>query len=103
MRVKESFKKRYLELGSELEDKYPELSFRNHCYWRIALDNTLGKKWDECIARPAYQNLSELQIKEVIELLEGYKLDKKLLLQHNGYSLKLRQITPNKVDTEQLS
>lgn len=80
----------YLLLGSTLESTYPELTFKNHCYWRIALDNVLASRWDKVIQRPAYKNLTESQLREVVALLEKYRSDKHLLMVHNKKSLQYR-------------
>ncbi|MEL7005355.1 MAG: hypothetical protein AAFN93_21870, partial [Bacteroidota bacterium] len=37
---------KYFQLAETLEEQYPQLDFRNHCYWRIALDNVLQGKWE---------------------------------------------------------
>lgn len=81
---------RYFELAKSLEKHYPGLSFRDHCYWRIALDNTLGDRWDKVIRRPAYKNLDTKQLQKVNELLAKYLDDKDLLIAHNKNSLHYR-------------
>ena len=81
---------KYLQLGSTLENTYPELTFKNHCYWRIALDNTLSEKWDNVIERPAYKNLTGEQLEKVVDLLDKYQSDKHLLMTHNKKSLQYR-------------
>jgi hypothetical protein len=82
---------RYFVLGNELESRYPHLNFKNHCYWRIALDNTVQAKWDQRIKRrPAYLNLSNDQLKRVVILLEEYLQNQELLLMHNQTSLRFR-------------
>ena len=87
----ENLEKQYFRLAKELENTYPKLSFQNHCYWRIALDNTVGDKWDKIIKRPAYQNLNKGQLKEVVDLLTSYLENKDLLLEHNQLSLSYRK------------
>jgi hypothetical protein len=82
--------KKYFKLGNELPTNYPKKRFDNHCYWRIALDNTLGDKWDRLIDRPAYKNLSHEQLQQVISLLESYKTKEDLLVEHNEKSLQWR-------------
>ena len=82
---------KYFQLGKTLEERYPALDFRNHCYWRIALDNVLQGKWDTMIARPAYRNLNQDQLRKVISLLEIYLEDKQLLFRHNQQSLMYRR------------
>ena len=80
----------YKGLPEELAKKYPELPFENHCYLRIGLDHILQDKWDKKLKRPAYKNLNEEQLNKLIQILEKYKSDKKLLLKHNKESLKFR-------------
>lgn len=91
MENQEQLRQRYLEMGRELEATYSEMDFRNHCYWRIALDNVLGEKWDRVIDRPAYKNLSENELKEVLERLHIYLQDRDRLLRDNERSLSFRK------------
>ena len=81
----------YQHLPETLVAQYPQLNFDNHCYLRIALDNTFQAKWDTKIKRPAYKNLNEEALKQVIALLETYRTDKHLLLTHNQNSLNWRK------------
>jgi len=83
-------KKLYFELGNQLPLIHKHLNFDNHCYWRIALDNTLSAKWKDIVPAPAYKNISEEQLNHVIHLLESYKEDEQLLLEHNRISLAYR-------------
>ncbi|MEM7549558.1 MAG: acetyltransferase [Bacteroidota bacterium] len=83
-------KGQYIELAKQLEEHYPNLDFRNHCYWRIALDNIIRQKWDLVIGKPAIHHLTEKQLTEVNGLLLNYLSDKSLLLEHNRNSLKFR-------------
>jgi len=80
----------YFSLGNELAELHKHLNFENHCYWRIALDNTLSAKWKDVISAPAYKYLTEEQFQQVIQLLKSYKEDEELLLKHNKISLELR-------------
>ena len=80
----------YFELGNQLPKIYQHLDFENHCYWRIALDNTLNAKWKDVVPSPAYKNISKAQLNQVIHLLETYKEDEQLLLEHNKISLAYR-------------
>ncbi|MEB3345965.1 hypothetical protein U6A24_10865 [Aquimarina gracilis] len=52
-----------------LLDQYPQLSFDNHCYLRIGLDNLVKAKWDTLISRSPYKHSSEGQRDELIKLL----------------------------------
>ena len=40
----------------------------DHCFQRILLDNAVGGRWYDHIARPAYRNASDAQLKQAIEL-----------------------------------
>ena len=80
----------YQNLPEKLTEKYSELNFQNHCYLRIALDNTFQAKWDTKIKKPAYKNLSKEELSKVIVLLKSYFEDKELLLNHNVNSLRFR-------------
>ncbi|WOI22354.1 acetyltransferase [Nonlabens ulvanivorans] len=77
----------YLDLGNALPNQYYHLKFDNHCYWRIALDNTLFAKWSDVIPAPAYRNISEDQLDYAIHLLKSYQKDEQLLIEHNRISL----------------
>ncbi|MEM9896585.1 MAG: acetyltransferase [Bacteroidota bacterium] len=82
---------KYFELAALLEEQNPGLTFRNHCYWRIALDNTVLTKWDTVMKRPAYQHLTTEQLAFAVRLLANYLDDKELLLRHNRVSLRFRR------------
>lgn len=84
---REQLIKEYFDLGRKLEHLYDELDFKNHCYWRIALDNVLAAKWDLIIERPAYKNLTDNDLRQVIRLLNTYLDNRTLLLAHNRNSL----------------
>ncbi|SHJ11896.1 hypothetical protein [Aquimarina spongiae] len=91
MKYSEQYYDVYEMLPEKLAEKYPELSFDNHCYLRIALDNMASTKWDTVILRLAYKHLSLEQRKEIIRLLKAYFYDKSLLLRHNQQSLQYRK------------
>ena len=40
----------------------------DHCFQRILLDNAVGGRWYDHIARPAYRNASDAQLKQAIAL-----------------------------------
>lgn len=82
----------YQGLPEQLEEQYPELNFRNHCYLRIALDITLQAKWDTKLKKPAYNYLSTHEYASVLNLLKTYQKNKEVLLQHHVQSLNYRKI-----------
>ncbi len=88
--TRDHHQKKYFDLGNDLPNIYPHHNFDNHCYWRIALDNAVGDMWKKKVKSPAYKNLSEEQLDKVIHLLENYKTDEQLLLEHNQNSLRWR-------------
>jgi len=52
-------------LSNSLEKQFEtQLNFKNHCYLRIAYDNTANNKWDNVIAKPFIKNANEEQLKE---------------------------------------
>ena len=53
----------YLHLPEDLAAQYTHKRLDNHCYLRIALDNTVGAKWDTQVQRPAYKNITPEQRK----------------------------------------
>lgn len=91
MSQKKTYKDIYQSLPEQLAAHYPDLNFENHCYLRIALDNTLQAKWDTKISRPAYKHLTEKQIISVREFLQAYLNNRALLLRHNENSLLWRK------------
>jgi len=78
------------ELANSLEKQYNDLNFRNHCYLRIAYDNTVGTKWDTVIDKPFTKNASAFQKHIANELLILYSKDKELLMHDNKKSLTYR-------------
>lgn len=78
------------ELANSLEKQYNDLNFRNHCYLRIAYDNTVHAKWDTVIDKPFVARASSSQIEKANELLILYSKNKELLMQHNKKSLTYR-------------
>ncbi|MEM6517352.1 MAG: acetyltransferase [Bacteroidota bacterium] len=90
MPYSQQYHETYQNLPEELPKIYPDLNFDNHCYLRIALDNTFKAKWDTKIKRPAYKNLNKPQLEQVLLLLNRYKTDSGLLLRHNKNSLRWR-------------
>lgn len=90
MNYSEQYKNIYQSLPEKLAEHYPQLNLDNHCYLRIALDNTFKARWDTVISRPAYKNLNEKQINKLRALLNSYFNNKELLLEHNQNSLRWR-------------
>ncbi len=79
-------------LSNSLDTYYcNELNFRNHCYLRIAFDNTIKQKWDLKIKSPFIKYASENQLINVLLLLNRYFSDKQLLLADNQKSLIYRK------------
>ncbi len=84
------YNKTYQGWPERLATRYPELPFEQHCYLRIALDTTLGAKWDTKVRKPAYLNLSERQLSSVLSAFTTYFEDKTVLLEHHQRSLNYR-------------
>ena len=79
-------------LSNLLDKQYDlELNFRNHCYLRIAYDNTVQNKWDLVLKKPFTKYANQDQLENVINLLDTYMLDKNKLLEHNKNSLTYRK------------
>ena len=80
-----------VKVSNLLDEQYSkELNFRNHCYLRIAYDNTLKNKWDNVIEKPFIKNANEEQLQSALALLKSYISNKKLLIEHNISSLQFR-------------
>ena len=80
------------KLSNQLDTQYnPELNFRNHCYLRIAYDNTVNNKWDITVKRPFTKYASEHQLETALNLMKLYKIDKRKLLHDNEISLEFRK------------
>ena len=84
---REKLEKEYKRLGNELPKRYLHKSFQNHCYWRIALDNSVGDQWNKKISSPAYKNLTNEQLQKTVDFLRQYNKDEKTLEKHNKQSL----------------
>ena len=81
-----------IKLSNLLDTQYnQELNLRNHCYLRIAYDNTVNNKWDIIIKRPFTKYASEHQLQTALDLMKLYKIDKNKLLDDNGISLAFRK------------
>ena len=79
-------------LSNSLEKQFEtQLNFKNHCYLRIAYDNTANNKWDNVIAKPFIKNANDAQLKNAVFLLNKYTSDRELLLKHNLVSLAFRK------------
>jgi hypothetical protein len=64
--------------------------FRNHCYLRIAYDNTCNNKWDIVVHKPYIKNATEIQLNTTLQYLNKYKYDFNEVLSDNHKSLKFR-------------
>ena len=81
-----------IRLSNLLDEQYSkELNFRNHCYLRIAYDNSVSNKWDNVIPKPFVKHANDEQLKNVLMLLNSYVSNKQLLLKHNILSLQFRK------------
>ena len=81
----------YQGLPEQLAIHYKELPFDDHCYLRMALDNTFSAQWDTKIPKPAYKNLNQPHKKQVLQFLNHSKKDHALILHHLLKSLKYRK------------
>ena len=80
------------KISNQLDTQYnPELNFRNHCYLRIAYDNTVNNKWDIVVKKPFTKYASEYQLETALNLMKLYKIDKRKLLHDNEISLAFRK------------
>ena len=77
----------YKRLGNQLPEIYPNKNFKNHCYWRISLDNTVGAQWNTKISSPAYKNLTDEQLQNTVDLMQSYIKDENQLEKDNQQSL----------------
>lgn len=85
-------------LSNLLDVQYSnELNFRNHCYLRIAYDNTTQDKWDNKVAKPFVKYATNLQLQNTVKLLNIYLSDKLILLSDNDKSLNFRNNYKTKV------
>jgi len=62
----------------------------NHCFTRIILDNVFGKPWYEAIAKPAYKNMTEAQMKEAIAIGQAFLDNPRACHDANRRSLEYR-------------
>ncbi len=85
-------------LSNLLDKQYNnELNFRNHCYLRIAYDNTTNEKWDNKVAKPFVKYAKNEQLQNAVDLLNIYLSDKLTLLSDNEKSLNFRNNNKTKV------
>lgn len=82
---------RILELAFSLENIYPELNFKHHCYLRIAYDTSFQDKWNRVIKSPLLKNALKADLEVIVGLLELYIESKRILLEHNNNSLNYRK------------
>ncbi len=86
-------------LSDMLDNQYNnELNFRNHCYLRIAYDNTTQDKWDIRVAKPFVKYATNMQLQSAVDLLNKYSSDKLILLSDNDKSLNFRTYYKIKVN-----
>lgn len=93
-----SFRSPILQIAEELAQQYPQASFQNHCYLRIAYDVALGGRWDQIVASPAYQHLNPKTFSQAFKLLRAMYEDYYLVEKLNQVSLKYReaQVRPDR-------
>lgn len=65
----------------------------NHCFVRCILDNVFDQPWDRCIPRPAYKNISDLDLEVAIIFAKRVIENPNLVIKLNNYSLHLRNTT----------
>lgn len=83
-------------LANLLDAQYDsELTFRNHCYLRIAYDNTVQQKWDAAVKKPFVKYASIDNLKYAVGLLNKYRINKTKLLLDNEKSLGFRKVNNN--------
>lgn len=88
---KEDLKNQIKSLSNYLDKLYnSRTSFRNHCYLRIAYDNTCNNKWDLLVNKPFVDNATTDQLTTALDHLNRYKDDFTCLLTDNKKSLKFR-------------
>jgi len=92
----------YKELGNLLPKIYTDLTFKNHCYWRIVLDCVLHEKWQNKINSPAYKNLTDHQLKLAVRKLESFIESRDSLLNDNNYSLEKRRKSTENYESKRL-
>lgn len=79
-------------LSNYLDGLYEsKTNFRNHCYLRIAYDNTCGGKWDLLVNKPFVDNATPVQLTTAVEYLNRYKNDFEVLVSDNKKSLNFRK------------
>lgn len=90
--MKEELINQIKSLSNDLDKLYSDkVSFRNHCYLRIAYDNTCSNKWDLVVSRPFVKNATLLQLNTSLDYLLRYKNDFTTLISDNIKSLKYRK------------
>lgn len=87
--MKTTLQARYLELINTILPATIQQPIRlNHCFGRVILDWLFQDVWYEHIKkRPAYQQLSEMQLQQAIERMEKWLEDGEILVRDNRDSL----------------
>lgn len=84
-------------LANLLEAKYQhKFSFKNHCYLRIAYDNTVHEKWINKVNKPFINNASVDMLLLAKNLLHKYTIDIDALKIDNEKSLVYRKTKSKK-------
>ena len=83
--------KKYIDLGNKLQNKYSGVSFKNHCYWRIANDNACNEKWNNVVKGIYYKNCKRKQLIKSIMFLNIMLNDFSKAIELNDKSLFYRK------------
>jgi hypothetical protein len=87
-----NYQARYSELINEILPTQIRHPIRfNHCFGRVALDWLFQDVWYKHIEkRPAYKQLTDSQLQQLIERMELWLEDRDVLIQDNTDSLRYR-------------
>ena len=89
--TREKLQEIYLTLGNKLAEQYKnDYRLKNHCYWRIANDNAVGKKWTEVIDKPFYKKCSRDNLQESVNIMMRMQDKPNYILHYNEISLSMR-------------
>lgn len=83
--------KEYFNLGEKLENLNIK-NFKNHCYWRMANDSSIGDKWNKHIKRPFIKNASHRQLQRSCKHLKNMFDNVKNIEIYNKKSLNYRNL-----------
>lgn len=90
-KVLEEVGKNLISTANELVEKYPDKNLENHCYLRIAYDNSCKGRWTDFFERPFYKHAPLHKAMKAKVILEQMKTSERIVDTLNEMSLNYRK------------